>query len=1021
LALMDHPCIAKVLDGGCTESGRPYFVMELVEGTSVTEYCDACGYGMPRRLELFIRVCQAVQHAHQKGIIHRDIKPSNILVTNDDDTAVPKVIDFGIAKALDQQLSDQSLYTHVSQMIGSPLYMSPEQSQRSEKDVDTRTDVYSLGVLLYELLTGLTPFAKKRLKGSGLEEIRRIIREEVPPKPSAKASTLGEARETIAEKGRVDSRALSQELRGELDWIVLKALEKDRDRRYDSAGELAKDLRRYLDGEAVEACPPSASYRFRKFLSRHRSQVAAFVVAVLAGFTMVAFTLVVIATALRRETALRHLAQQAQHRAERSELRARRMAYASDIALADQARRQGDVKQLVELLDRYVPEESDIDLRGFEWYYLRALADADHFDLGRYSTAVYFVCSSPDGRLLATAGEDAVVRIYDLDTRELVTEIESGQGEVNGVAFAPGQDRLASAGDDGTLRMWDLETGLQLLKIEAHPGEAYNVLFFQNGERLASCGADPVIRLWDADSGEPRGQLEGHTDSVESIAFSPGGQILASAASDETAKTWRTDSRACLQTLKGHEGRLSSLAFSPDGAFLTTGSLDKTVRVWNAVTGQLACKFKQQLDAVQGVAFGPSGQWIVAADRAGTVRLWSLEDVAISQAYRDRHDRTDGRTTKPISAQSAGERVPVVERPANFWKLHTGRIYSIATLPSRGQIVSAGEDGKVTVFGDKMQKLDIPLEGVESVWDFALTADGRLAVAESRTVRILDESGAAASFSTDGEADWQSIAVDSDGELLAAGTSEGVLSLWDVRTRSQEMVWNVEQRIGPGQLAVSPDGSKLVETIWGRPSDAVWIFDTSTGEMQQALPAEGCHSVAFSPDGARLVVDCENDLLVWDFAGRRLEGTWPGHTSTIHAIAFRGDGQRIASGGEDRSILLRHGETGKVLFRLTGHRDCIESIAFSPDGRTLASSDTGGCVKLWHVATGRKLLDLVEQSFSVGEVAFTPDGKRLVYRFKNGGVRMVRVLDFGASRKQELAGDWPQATGPEASSDNRPQ
>jgi serine/threonine protein kinase len=336
LAMMDHPNIAKVLDAGTTggedrgqrsevseekaalpptsdlrpltSSARPYFVMELVQGVPITDYCDQCNLTTRERLELFITVCQAVQHAHQKGVIHRDIKPTNVLVAIQDGLPTPKIIDFGVAKAINQQLTEHTLVTAFAQIVGTPLYMSPEQAELSPLGVDTRSDIFSLGVLLYELLTGTTPFDKDRLHSASYDELRRIIREEEPPRPSARLSSLnnnslprggraknssdslplgGRAGEgvsasqtanlatTIAAHRRTDPRRLVQSIRGELDWIVMKCLEKDRNRRYESAGGLARDVERYLNDEPVQACPPSASYRFRKFARRNKSLLVA--------------------------------------------------------------------------------------------------------------------------------------------------------------------------------------------------------------------------------------------------------------------------------------------------------------------------------------------------------------------------------------------------------------------------------------------------------------------------------------------------------------------------------------------------------------------------------------------------------------------------------------------------------------------------------------------------------------------------------------------------------------------------
>ena len=277
LALMDHPHIAKVLDAGATETGRPFFVMELVKGIPITRYCDENKLNTRQRLNLFIQVCHAIQHAHQKGIIHRDLKPSNILVADHDGVPVPKVIDFGIAKATtDQRLTDKTLYTAIEQFIGTPAYMSPEQAKLSGLDVDTRSDIYSLGVLLYELLTGRTPFDAQELLKEGLDAIRRTIREVEPPRPSTRLSTLqGAALTATAQRHGTESMQLLKLIRGDLDWIVMKCLEKDRTRRYDTANGLAMDLKRHLENEPVVACPPSAGYKLRKAIRRNQGAFVA--------------------------------------------------------------------------------------------------------------------------------------------------------------------------------------------------------------------------------------------------------------------------------------------------------------------------------------------------------------------------------------------------------------------------------------------------------------------------------------------------------------------------------------------------------------------------------------------------------------------------------------------------------------------------------------------------------------------------------------------------------------------------
>jgi serine/threonine protein kinase/tetratricopeptide (TPR) repeat protein len=342
LAMMDHPDIARVFDAGATDTGRPYFVMELVKGIPITEYCDKNNLDMHQRLELFIDVCKAIQHAHQKGIIHRDIKPSNVMVTLHDGKPVPKIIDFGIAKATQHRLTEKTLFTEYRQFIGTPEYMSPEQAEMSGLDVDTRSDIYSLGVLLYELVTGTTPFEADKLRSAAYDEIRRIIREDEPSRPSTRLSTLGEALMDIAKCRSAQPNELCKIVRGDLDWVVMKSLEKDRTRRYETVDGFALDIERHLKDEPVLAGPPRVIYRLRKFIRRHKTAVAT----CLLFATVIVAGLVVSTTMYFRAEALRVEAEKARQRETAARVQAEQSLQREADARAE-AERQANISQAV--------------------------------------------------------------------------------------------------------------------------------------------------------------------------------------------------------------------------------------------------------------------------------------------------------------------------------------------------------------------------------------------------------------------------------------------------------------------------------------------------------------------------------------------------------------------------------------------------------------------------------------------------------------------------------------------------
>ena len=566
LAMMDHPNIAKVLDAGTTEKGRPFFVMELVRGIRITEYCDQNHLSTETRLELFISVCQAIQHAHQKGIIHRDIKPSNILVTMHDGVPVPKVIDFGIAKAIEQKLTDKTLFTELHQFIGTPAYMSPEQAEMSGLDIDTRSDIYSLGVLLYELLTGQTPFDAHALVKGGLDAIRRTIREVEPPRPSTRLSTLAHADlDTVAKARGTGSVELRSQLRGDLDWIVMKALEKDRTRRYETANGLAQDLRRHLTDEPVTARAPSAGYKFGKFARRNKGAlaVAATIAAILVLATAFSTFQAVVATRARTAEKEQRLATQTERdkavaaqkeaeRAQQAEQQARLRAdaekaeaahnlYVANMSLAQQAWEENNIGRLRQVLE----DSKDSPHRGFEWYY------------------------------------------------------------------------------------WQRQTHLALKTLRGHVSPVESVTFSPDGRRIATGSSDNTAKVWEAASGRELLTLKGHLDIVNSVAISPDGQRIATGSFDTTAKVWEAASGRELRTLKGHKGGIWSLAFSRDGQRIVTGSSDQTAKVWDAASGRELLTINGKDGEVCCVAFSPDGQRIVSSTTSGeskpvsgTARVW---------------------------------------------------------------------------------------------------------------------------------------------------------------------------------------------------------------------------------------------------------------------------------------------------------------------------------------------------------------------------------------------------------------
>jgi serine/threonine protein kinase/WD40 repeat protein len=751
LAMMDHPKIAMVLDAGATESGRPYFVMELVRGIPITEFCDRNSFTAPERLELFLAVCQAVQHAHQKGIIHRDIKPTNVMVTMHDDRPVPKVIDFGVAKAMNARLTERTLFTRFVQMVGTPLYMSPEQAQMSGLDVDTRSDIYSLGVLLYELLTGTTPFDQKRIREAAYEELLKIIREDEPPRPSERVSTLNaEALSTIAEHRRIDARKLKSSLRGELDWIVMKALEKDRTRRYETVAALAADVAASLNHEPIQARPPSAAYRLQKFAKRNR--LAIFTGALVAGALLLgtvvsalqafratraealaADRLAAVEQAERRKSEMLWEAYLSQARARRrTELAGRR--FESLAALTKAARLLADMEfspqRIQELRNEWIACSAvQADLRiakevpyppgefGMDPQHERYVVASAEGELILHRTAddrevlripghakdYWAIRFSSNGRYLATRGSgisphEVPCRVWDLAEHRPVLETDMADN-CFALDFSPDSRLVAFGRNDASIYLLDLEKGQELPPLSPGPTRPFRLAFSPRGDRLAvhNSGGNCELHIRDVKSGETMAVFSHPSMTDGYVDWNADGTLVAVTCGD-CVYVWNVQSGEVQSVLRGHRWMGVNAAFSRTDDLLLSRGWDGTTRLGDPWTG---VEIVHSRGGLMGFQFRRDGRQAAFYGGAGAGGVW---DVAISRTHRrlalsvpkgqERHSAAIHQDGRVLAAGSDdGMRLYDLHAGREVALLPIGACYSTIFHPDDGSLITSAPAG----------------------------------------------------------------------------------------------------------------------------------------------------------------------------------------------------------------------------------------------------------------------------------------------------------------------------------------
>jgi WD40 repeat protein len=1008
LALMDHPNIAKVLDGGTTTTGRPFFVMELVKGVPITEYCDANRLTPRERLELFVPVCRAVQHAHQKGVIHRDLKPSNVLVVSHDGTPVVKVIDFGVAKAVGQQLTDKTIYTQFTQMVGTPLYMSPEQAGQSGLDVDTRTDIYALGVLLYEMLTGTTPFDKERFKEATYDEIRRIIREEEPPKPSTRISTLGNVASTVSTQRRTDPKRLRQLCRGELDWIVMKALEKDRNRRYETASGLAMDIERYRHDEPVLACPPSAGYRLRKFARRNKRALATG--ALLGVMLLIALGAVVASALWAADQAKARLALEAA-----TKKKLERNLYSTRIALAASEFLSGNVGRAAELLDE-CPQE----LRHWEWRYLKRKNQSPPMKplpLGEYiglGHAADLAFSPADPRLLAAPSGLRDIQIWDVSTRRAVRTLTGHEGRVLRLAFSPDGRLLASGSEDNTVKVWDMRdapTDRPLCTCR-HSGRVHGLVFSPNGRYLASTGEDNAVKVWETEkllegkTALPLRNYEGHfiQKRLVNVAFSPDGRLLAWGGEGNAVKVWEvaTDREVCILHDR-HTEPVFSVAFSPDGRRLASKSWDGLVIVWDLETGQPAFAPLGHADGEASVAwsmaFSPDGRQLAfgGKHRNGMVTLYDALTGRVDHVLRGHTERItcvsfspDGRRLATASA----------DKTIRIWDTETGQ--ELLALRGHGDLVgrvlfdqrgwrlaSSSEDGTVGIWdGSPLgEDVDPHIRTISTdagiVYGVAFSRDSRrLAsaggdVGKPSEVKVWDAVTCREVAALSGHTDRVFSVAFGPENLLATSSGDGTVRFWDSQRGRQVAPPLTGFGGAVHSIALSSNGHRLA-TCDARHTARLWDLTASRDEILRGHQGFVI-SAAFSPNGKLVATSgVDGTVRLWDAAsGKEVRSPFTNHGTRVYSVVFNPASELVASADAVGKVFIWNAATGNILRTLAGDPDYVYGLAFSPDGGRLAVAGSKE-VKLWDLTKKEETIcSLGGLAGAINGVAFSPDGKRL--------------------------------------------
>jgi eukaryotic-like serine/threonine-protein kinase len=989
LAILNHQHIAKVLDAGVTSDGRPYFAMEHVVGQPITAFADRHALTIRQRLELFLQVCDAVQHAHQKGVLHRDLKPGNILVSEQDGRPLVKVIDFGIAKAIGQHLTGETLNTEFGVLLGTPEYMSPEQAGLLDAAVDTRTDIYSLGLVLYELLVGIPAFDARELRRKTMLEALRIIREDEPARLSARLrGRVASATIDIARARQSEPRSLLRQLRGDLEWITARAINKDPSLRYPSVSELGADVSRHLRSEPVLAGPPSTWYRVRKLAQRHRAGAVALAIVAAA----IAVSAVVSTVSLVRTV--------------RAEDRTRRQLIGSLVAQGMQRVDSNDSLTGLVYLTKALELETDPDrIRSHRIRIAETLQRSPRLvDLWRHEGAITMLALSPNG-LVATGSADGTIKVRELSTGTS-RDIQQG-GAIQAGAFSRDGRLLAVVSDAGQVRIWDPGDGSLRHELNLD-GNVADVAFSPDVSLVASIDRNGSVRVWDVPSGAIRftGQ---HTTQGRRAVFSTSGSILATASEDEIL-LWHLPTGQPYAKPIRHDARLGlpSLVFSDDDRWLATAGADFTVRLWDARTANQLGESMRHGAGVVGLTFADQSRLLVTGSLDGTTRFWRPPNLApVGTPLRSASLVAIPDVSRDLIVAS-----PTQGGLVDLWSVNESR--AAPSLPHGAlALVKFDRSGRFLLTGDG--------DGLVRVWDLAPAAPAPSQLATDDTDFhwhvVASPDGTVAGVSSGGSPERAAIRVfdvrsgiprtptmrfggyanalafSPDGRRFVTASVDGTSRLWSV-DNGEPLTPLVPDEV-PWKFAdFSPDGETFVVAGGsdGGTFGAARIRSAKDGTARTELLRHNApvHGAWFSPDG-RLLVTADvgvGEVKTWDVAGRLL---WTARQSGGVLIArWTLDGRTILTGGFDQRIRTwtsSSGAAGRVVLKTLGN---VSSLNLTRDGSRLITGSDGGDVRIFQFGPNTQTLAVMAHKGFVYQTVFSPDGTLVLTA---AGDRTARLWD----------------------------